>query len=64
MRARKARKKQRHEGTQARRVCEHVKHVLLQFEPIGFKELCSFTGVQEPEYEGKTKWLLIKIITG
>ena len=29
--------------------------ILLQFEPIGLKEHFSFTGAQEPEYEGKTK---------
>ena len=38
--------------------------ILLQFEPIGRKELCSFAGAQEPEYEGKTKRPLIKIING
>ena len=37
---------------------------MLQFDPIGLKELCSFTSIQEPEYEEKTKWQLIKIING
>ena len=37
---------------------------MFQFEPTGLKELCSFTGVQDPEYEGKTKWQLIKVING
>ena len=38
--------------------------ILFPFESIGLKELCSFTGVQEPEYEGKTKRQLIEIING
>ena len=29
--------------------------ILLKFETIGLKELCSFTGVQELEYERKTR---------
>lgn len=59
----KTHKKQKHEGTQAHRAREHAKHALLQFEPINRKELCSFTGVQEPQYEGKTRRQSIKIIT-
>ena len=35
---------------------------LLQFEPTGLKELCSFTSVQEPGYEVKTKRQLVKLI--
>ena len=37
---------------------------MLLFEPIVLKEFCSFTGVQEPEYERKIKWQLIKITNG
>ena len=33
--------------------------VLLHLEPIGLREICKVTGVQEPEYEGKTKRQLI-----
>ena len=35
--------------------------IFLKFEPIGLRDLCRFTGVQKPEYEGKTKQHLIKI---
>ena len=38
--------------------------ILLKFETIGLKELCSFTGVQELEYERKTRQQLIKVING
>ena len=38
--------------------------ILLQFEPIGLKKIYSFTGIHEPEYEGKTKPQLITIING
>ena len=38
--------------------------ILFHFEPIGLEELCSFTGAQETEHDGKMKRQLIKIING
>ena len=37
---------------------------MLQFEPIGLRKLYSFTGIHEPEYEGKTNPQLITITNG